>query len=156
MAVPDTRSVALVLMALTPQEKAAGRLFRDECQTQLLAVFDAHPPTYAVPNFLAAYRHPCPARLGRSTALTLREVYVYSPADTERGVPQGRFGFISRTGTCRACNQTAASRAGRLVDAYERPPINAARIIRPIDLVGLYEEGNAHGDPQGQGRDHRR
>ena len=54
---------------LSVAEKQVGRVFRDAAQAALLAGFDADPPTYQVPNFLALYRHNCPARQGRSTAL---------------------------------------------------------------------------------------
>ncbi len=116
-------------VALTDDEKRAGRLFRLLAQNHLVAAFDSHPPDFRVPNFLAVYRHPCPGRQMRSTALELCEVYRLSPVDG--AVPAGRFGFITREGTCRSCGQTAASRAGRLVDAYVRPPIATARVIRP-------------------------
>lgn len=110
-------------MALTPEEKQAGRLFRDTCQAELVAQVEAKPPTYIVPNWIAVYRHPCPARGNRSTALELHEVYRQSPEYPQYGVPAGRFGFIARAGSCRACGHTAGSRAGRLVDARERPPL---------------------------------
>lgn len=116
-------------MSLTRQEKTAGRAFRDAAQAQLLASIEADPPDHLVPNFLAYYRHTCPAREGRSTALELREVYVASPSYPEQGVAAGRFAFIYKQGSCRGCGQTARSRAGRLVDAWERPPI-AGRVAR--------------------------
>ncbi len=108
-------------MSLTPEEKAAGRRFRDQAQADLLASVQAQPPTHVVPNFLALYRHNCPARDGRSTALELKEMYRKSLADGD--VPAGRFGFLWREGRCRHCGATASSRAGRLVDAHRRPPI---------------------------------
>jgi hypothetical protein len=145
-------------MSLSPEEKAAGRRFRDQAQATLLASFDSDPPDHTVPNFLALYRHSCPARQGRSTALELKEIYVSSPAydvitlsgsvlhvaestdpmlpETCRHegvvitfVPASRFGFIYRDGVCRSCRQTARSRAGRLIDAWERPPIQG-RVAR--------------------------
>lgn len=143
-------------MALTPAEKAAGRRFRDDAQAELLQSFEAEPPTYVVPNFLALYRHKCAKREGRSTALELKEIYVQSPGytviDTDpltvvaesdtlvpstavgpqrvmTYVPPGRFGFIYRAGTCRGCGQTARSKAGRIVDGHERPPIHG-RVAR--------------------------
>lgn len=116
-------------MSLSAHEKAAGRLFRDQAQADLLVSFELDPPDHRVPNFLALYRHSCPARQGRSTALELKEVYVISPAYPEHDVLAGRFGFIFKAGTCRGCGQTARSRAGRLVNAHERPPLHG-RVAR--------------------------
>lgn len=143
-------------MMLSPEEKAAGRMFRDDAQDRLLARHDNDPPDYTVPSFIALYRHNCPAHSDRSTALELRECYEVSPGyevytvDGNRlvvpadlpgelpadlaihihradavltHVPGGRFGFIWREGRCRSCGRTARSRAGRLVDAVDRPPI---------------------------------
>ncbi len=134
-------------MGLTPEEKAAGRRFRTMVQHVVIAEFDRDPPVFRVPNFLAVYRHPCPGRGMRSTALELREVYRLSPADAD--VPAGRFGFITRAGTCRSCGATAASRAGRLVDAHERPPIATAQVIHPIGHGRGTSQGEApHGGTQ--------
>ena len=41
---------------------------------------------------------------------------------------EGRFAFIFKEGRC-SCGATARSRAGRLVDAYERPPLSG-RVAR--------------------------
>ncbi len=108
-------------MALTPQEKAVGRVFRDQCADELHRSFDTDPPDYTVPDVLALFRHLCSARGLKSTALELREIYVSSPASD--GVPHGRFGFIYRAGRCRWCGQTARSRTFRLVDRWDRPPL---------------------------------
>lgn len=144
-------------MGLTPEEKAAGRAFRDAAQARLLDSFANSPPDHTVPNFIALFRHACPKR-GRSTALELHEQYEMSPAYDvfslgrtvvhvalstdptlpnlvrQEGVditfvPEGRFGFIYKAGRCRYCGQTARSRAGRLVDAHERPPVHG-RVAR--------------------------
>lgn len=152
---------------LTPTEKAVGRHFLGVAQAALLKTFEADPPTYTVPNVLALYRHACPKRQDRSTALELKEIYLPSRtygvmcvndeihvallngdsdgvtlatldppvavnADTTVAVgfvPAGRFGFITRAGKCRGCGQTARSKAGRLVDGWERPPIQG-RVAR--------------------------
>jgi hypothetical protein len=135
-------------MSLEPEEKTAGRLFRDAEQSLLDELNAAHPPTYVVPHLLALYRHRCPARDMRSTSLELREVYRASAqiaVETDDGVhtavwyarwwpgrmsqvdtwivQAGRFGFIYRDGRCRGCTQTARSATGRLVDGWDRPPI---------------------------------
>ncbi len=118
-------------VSLSAAEKAAGRDFRDTAQGALLRAFDLDPPDIAVPNFIAVYRHACPARGGRSTAIELRECYRISPAYPQHQVPAGRFGFIWRAGACRHCGATARSRAGRLVDAHERPPARATVVDLP-------------------------
>jgi len=104
-------------------EKQAGRLFRAEMQTWLSVWFDTDPPRYTVPHFLAAYRHLCPARGHRSTALECPEIYRHSPAYPEFHVPFGRYGFLWRQGVCRFCGAGGRSRVGRLVDAHTRPPL---------------------------------
>lgn len=114
---------------LTAQEKVAGRAFLDMMQTQLTQSLADQPPTYIVPNVLAVFRHDCERRRNRSTALTLQECYVRSPAVPEYGIPEGRFGYIYRAGTCRGCGQTARSKNGRLVDGWVRPPL-AGRVAR--------------------------
>ena len=116
-------------MTLTMPEKQAGRHFRDQAQADLLASFVDTPPDHTVPNFLSLYRHSCPARNGRSTALELKEVYLLSPAYEHLGVPAGRFGFIWKAGRCRGCGQTARSRAGRLILTEDRPPLHG-RVAR--------------------------
>ena len=134
-------------MSLEPEEKVAGRLFRDRSQADLDDFRATTVPDFDVPFFIAIYRHLCPARDFASMALELREVYVTSPRivvlSTERGidraefydewawsdefdtwiVPAGRFGFVYRTGRCAACNQRGTSIAGHFVDAWNRPPL---------------------------------
>lgn len=110
-------------MSLTEQDKTAARLFRDQAQADLIATFEADPPTYTVPTFIALYRHLCASRGHKSVALELKEIYVVSPIYPEHGVPAGRFAFLYRQGRCRGCGQTARSRKGRLVDGWKRPPI---------------------------------
>jgi hypothetical protein len=116
-------------MGLTAPEKDAGRRFRDEATSQLLALNEVDPPTYEVPFFLGLYRHLCAGKNSRSVAMELKEQYLVSPIYPEENVPAGRFGFIYREGRCRACGQSARSRAGRLVDGWERPPITG-RVAR--------------------------
>ncbi len=135
-------------MSLEPEEKAAGRLFRDAEQLLLDAVNATDPPTYVVPVVIALFRHRCPARRMRSTSLELKEVYRASAkivVESDEGVhtafwftdwwpgraalvdtwmvQAARFGFVYRDGRCRGCAQTARSVTGRLVDGWERPPI---------------------------------
>ena len=129
---------------LRPEQKAAGRLFRDIEQALLLSSHETDPPTFAPPNFLAVYRHNCAGRNGRSTELALEEQYITSPeivawlddgvwlaakTGVIKGEPEGTiveegfFAFIYRAGRCRSCGCTARSRAGRLVVTRQRPPI---------------------------------
>lgn len=118
-------------MSLTPDEKTAGRQFRDEQQQALTHSFETDPPTYAVPNFLAHYRHNCPARNNTSTAMELKEFYNFSEEIDVGGtvIPSSRFGFIYKVGKCSRCKQTSRSRAGKFVDAYVRPPLQG-RVAR--------------------------
>ncbi len=109
-------------MGLTDAEKAAGRAFRDAAATAWNARLAAEAPTYEVPTVISQFRHTCPARAGRSTALPLVEIYQTSPAHGD--VPAGRFAYITQAGRCRACGQSALSATGRLVDAQTRPPLH--------------------------------
>jgi len=136
-------------VALTPNEKIAGRKFRDDAQAALTASFESAPPTYPAPNFLAHIRHECPGRNDISTALELKEKYQLSPAyyvtdgtaievldDAIQDpggelIPAGRFAFIYKEGKCKnkGCGHTARSKAGRFVDAHDRPPVEG-RVAR--------------------------
>ena len=127
---------------LTREEKEVGRRFRDEAEQALRETFHADPPTYTVLNCLALLRHLCPARAGRSTALELKEIYLYSPRYPGFEVPAGRFGYLYRQGRCRACGQTARS-GGRLVDAHDRPPLPAARSRRSPPVGGTDNSSTA-------------
>lgn len=146
-------------MSLEPEEKVAGRLFRVQQQQFLDDVNADEPPTHWVPHVLALLRHRCPARDGRSTALELREVYIASDkivVESDGGVhtalwwsawwpgrasvvdtwivQAGRFGFLYRDGRCRSCQQTARSQTGRLVDGWDRPPLDG-RVLEELTVV---------------------
>jgi hypothetical protein len=116
-------------VALTENEKKAGKKFRVQAELDLELLNEKDPPTYEVPFFLGIYRHLCNARKGRSTGMELKEQYLLSPIYPEENVPAGRFGFVFREGRCRACGQTARSRVGRIVDAFDRPPLTG-RVAR--------------------------
>lgn len=109
---------------LTPQEKVLGRSFLGHAQEELTRSMESDPPTYRPPNFLGNFRHNCPERNHISTAIRLVEKYVLSPAAEVDGVeiPEGRLGFIYKEGKCAKCGETARSPAGKLVDAWDRPP----------------------------------
>jgi hypothetical protein len=110
--------------ALTDEEKQQGRHFRDAQHAALERLNQEQPPTYLVPNFLKHYRHLCPKRQSRSTAMALKEVYVFSDftSKDEDGIDRPRLGWIYKEGVCSGCRQTARSRTGKVVDAWERPP----------------------------------
>jgi hypothetical protein len=110
-------------VALTEKEKLVGRQFRDDCNAWLGEFNRTNPPTFDSPHFIGVFRHLCPARDGRSLAIELKEQYLFSPIYEEQEVPAGRFGFLYREGRCRACGQDARSHRGRVVDAWERPPL---------------------------------
>lgn len=144
---------------LTDLEKLAGRWFRDRSQRALEESHRLDPPTFTPLPWLRHYRHNCALRQGRSTSMELKENYKPSPelwvcycsaigelgvSDTESshkcGFPheccqggkvaadEGRFAFIFKEGRC-GCGATARSKAGRLVDAHERPPLSG-RVAR--------------------------
>lgn len=137
---------------LEPEEKVAGRLFREYASKQLAEEIEYNKPDYIVPPVIGLYRHACDAKDGISTALDLKEVWVPSPRIVvERAddgvltafffaqwvvntnvdtwaVPDGRFGFVYRQGKCRWCDKTAKSKYGRVVDPYERPPLDGRMI----------------------------
>ncbi len=146
-------------MPLSDLEKRAGRAFRDRCQDMLEKSHETNPPTFVPPPWLHHYRHNCDLRGGRSTSMELKEMYWHSPEmlvcycsaigeldkdwspdahgcgfphdDCQGGrvaVVEGRFAFIFKEGRC-GCGATARSRAGRLVDAWERPPLSG-RVAR--------------------------
>jgi hypothetical protein len=120
---------------LTPEEKRAGAVFRAAQQQALLDSFESDPPDFVALSWLHIYRHDCVGRAGQSTALALEEVDLLSPeySVTTEGepvtVPAGRFGFSYKVGTCRSCKKVARCRAGRLHDAYVRPPLEG-RVAR--------------------------
>ena len=115
-------------MGLTQAEKKVGRQFRNTQEARLLTLNNLKPPDYVVPSFLAIFRHLCPARNNRSTAMELKERYVTSPQYPGESIPEGRFGYLYREGQCSNCGRTARSGVGRLVDAQERPPLNGRGI----------------------------
>src|SRR4051812_1510144 len=112
-------------MGLTGAEKTAGRKFRDEAQETLAKLNESDPPTFTPPFFLALFRHLCPARNNKSTAIELKERFVFSPPDRDQQVPAATFGFLYREGRCRGCGQAARSPTGRLVDSRVRPPLTS-------------------------------
>jgi len=118
---------------LTSEEKVAGRIFRASVTAWWQRQWDLNQPYYEVPPMLSQYRHVCPAQRGRTLALDLREVYVLSPEIRE--MPAGRLGFVARRGRCVKCKRVAMSKSGRIVDAYERPPVGRVTSVESKDSV---------------------
>lgn len=133
------------------EEKCAGRLFRDLASKALDEINANDPPDFAMLPVIGIYRHACAAKDGVSTAMDLKEVWVSSPRIVvERAddntltayeystwipkdidtwtVPEGRFGFVTREGRCRFCGKTARSTVGRVVDAFNRPPMQGRMV----------------------------
>ena len=152
-------------MSLTPAEKLAGRAFRDELVAWLEALNQSEPTVMQPPSVTRHVRHDCPARSGLSTSFEMKEIYVTSPvynvcscgamiAGDEAGwhhpvsgcerfvVPAGRFALIYTEGKC-ACGMTGRSPEGRLVDAWERPPMG--RTQRQWRTTGTAEKSPASG-----------
>ena len=98
---------------MTGDDLLSALQFRGIQRRALAAANESTPPDITVSVFVRQYRHDCPVR-GPSVALELREHYAYSPGK--------RYGFIWTEGRCGACNMTARSGTGRLVDAASRPP----------------------------------
>lgn len=131
-------------MALTRDEKLAGRWYRQHCQEALDALNAAEPPALLVPPFGRHFRHECSARGGRSTSFELKENYdpnkdiwvcycsaiaVHGPSFPHDGCQGGRvlavagvIAWIWKEGKC-ACGLTARSKTGFVVDARERPAL---------------------------------
>ncbi len=110
------------------------------------------PPLYDPPWFAGRYRHTCPVRADRSTALDLKERYVtlqelidreevdgwefdYSGADevdVELGIEDTSprsVAIIYREGRCKFCGQEARSSVGKVVNVADRPPLEG-RVAR--------------------------
>jgi len=106
---------------LSPEEKVAGRKFRDEQQAYLDRLNETDPPTYdeGVDTLQRYIRHEC-AKQGGRKALSMQEVYIFSD--------DKKFGFIFKEGKCR-CGETARTATGRFVIASERPPLEG-RVAR--------------------------
>jgi hypothetical protein len=135
------------LTTLSPDEKAAGRLFRAASQEVLDKRNAEAPPDKLALVFWRVVRHVCPAAGGASIGITLREVYEPSPeyracycskieaTDPDRDFPHrdcegsrvvapaGQFAWIWKEGRCsgRGCGLTARARTGRFVIATDRP-----------------------------------
>lgn len=115
-------------MALTEAEKVAGRRFRAESERYLAGLNTNEPPTFVALHLLGVFRHQCRRRNDNSTAIELKERYLTSPIYPSEEVPAGRFGYIYREGRCLNCGATARSEKGRVVDAYQRPPLTGRSV----------------------------
>ena len=122
-------------MALTPYQKQAGRIFRDERQAVLDALNAVRPPARYVLTQWRVVRHLCPDRDGASVGISLREVREDSPeywgcycsappaphsadfphSDCQGGMvvaAESLFGFVWKEGRCSGCGQELRSRRG--------------------------------------------
>jgi hypothetical protein len=135
---------------LTPDERLAGRWFRDANQLALHRLNELDPPglagqpLYVLPLWRVV-RHDCIARSGASTGIALKEKRVESPelwlcgcgdilpADRRGGhrhcgegrvlAAGGRFVFVFKEGRCGwpGCGLTARSREGRVLVQDDSP-----------------------------------
>jgi hypothetical protein len=149
-------------VALTPDEKQAGRLFRDVRQASLDQWNEADPPGLRALVYWRVVRHECPAARGGSIGITLREVYEASPemhqcycgkvgmtgknfphrdCDGSKVIsPAGQFAFIWKEGTCSGsgCGLVVRTSKGRFVLGTDRPA----------------EHGRANSGREASARDH--
>lgn len=126
--------------ALTPEEKSAGKLFRDSCALLLAEV----PSEARCSTFTVWYRHACrDDGQGSTWGMRLRQHYWTSPEYQVEGewgkwktakpvttIPAGRFAFIFRWGRCSRCGLMVRSGAGRFVIAADSPPEKGAVVER--------------------------
>ena len=125
--------VTVVALSMTEAELLAG----------LDALNKVDPPTVDIPVFAGNTRHGCTkARLsgleGReiSTALEVKEMYVYGWGENEHGIypiledDGSELAIIYKQGRCRnRCGFTGRSSAGRVVRVEDRPPMQG-RVAR--------------------------
>jgi hypothetical protein len=130
-------------ISLSPEEKAAGRMFRALCQGGLDAQNQEDPPRgFALP-YWRVVRHECADADSASIGITLREHSLASPVyrvcycgtvgtdgvdfphrdcDGSKVVAaDGLFAFMWKEGRCAGCGRVVRSKAGRVVLAADRP-----------------------------------
>lgn len=98
-------------MALTPEEKAAGKEFEAVCLAELAALNAAQPPGMGALAVHTVVRHECPEKGGTSVGITLRAV-------TRAGnvlTADGRFAFTWKVGRCSGCGRTVRTTDGMFV-----------------------------------------
>lgn len=142
------------MIELTPEEKRAGRWFRDTLAIPAMEKqLNRYGDVVEVPPYLHFVRHECAAHPGHSTwAVELREWYVLSPPMlvfaqgrapdvtwvvrpvqsydvTEATVPEGFFCWLWKGGSC-SCGYSVRSGGGRMVVSSERPPLRGAAEVR--------------------------
>ena len=99
-------------MALTAQQRAAGRVFRDRCQAELDNLNAAEPAGGPADPVLRVIRHPCPERDGASHGIVLREHYQAA----------GPVCFIWKQGRCPECGLLLRSVRGIVDLTADRLP----------------------------------
>lgn len=121
-------------MGLTAEEKAVGRAFRDARQAVLDARNEQDPPGVFVLPLWRVVRHECPAAVGASVGITLREHCEPSPEYLD-GIPgtgvsarvvaaAGQFAFMWKEGKCSGsgCGLAVRTRRGRFIVTADRLP----------------------------------
>lgn len=98
-------------MALTPEEKAAGREFEAACLADLAALNKARPPGMGALVVHTVVRHECPEKGGTSVGITLRTVLRLGNVTTA----DGRFAFMRKEGRCSGCGRTVRTTDGMFV-----------------------------------------
>lgn len=99
-------------MALTQEEKLAGRLFREASSLALVTLNETDPPGAVCSPWSPPYfRHECGKRNG-TTALALKTKRSFSPA--RENIPEARFSFAWLEGRCASCQFTVRSGSGYL------------------------------------------
>lgn len=113
---------------LSPEEKEAGRKFRDRAIKLMEMAFSELPDTAEVrPLYLNFVRHNCPRNKGRTWAVQMKEFIVFSPEMAVRGtiVEEALFGYVWRIGFC-LCGYAVRSDGGRVVLVADRAPLRGA------------------------------
>jgi hypothetical protein len=121
---------------LSPEEKEAGRKFRERAVQLMELSFAEIGDAHVYPLYLNFVRHVCPKKKGRTWAVHLREYIVFSPEMAVRGtvVEEATFGYVWRAGSC-SCGFTARSDIGRVILAANRTPLRGAVEVE-LDPLG--------------------
>lgn len=121
------------MAALSQQEKAAGRIFRDQARLCMRRYVQLLPEAVPVPAELHHVRHVCTNHKGRTWGMELKEHRILNPA--MEGLEAGKLAWIWRQGAC-SCGFAAYADDGRMVAEAERPAMRGAVIVI-LDPAGL-------------------
>jgi hypothetical protein len=128
-------------MPLTPDQKAALRVFRDASQALLNGLNLIDPPGMSAHVFHRVVRHECADADGASVGITLREVREESPEFQmvygklypvqKQGIPlgvpakvvaaAGEFAWLWKEGRCSGCGLAVRTAKGRYVVSADHP-----------------------------------